>query len=166
MLKYVYYTYTLCNTFFKNVTIFLCVWKIALTLLFIKSKPGSDLDPVFISSDPAKKIPKPDLIRIWTAAKITTLTNCIVYNVYVAATGGFDMTNTICILSNNLFNMYYFLILWWWWILLVSISFTGLLYRSRTSSRFMRFSACIFFLKLNPNQPQVFPNSYKMANMS
>ena len=77
MLKYVYYTYTLCNTFFKNVTIFLCVWKIALTLLFIKSKPGSDLDPAFISSDPAKKIPKPDLIRIWTAAKITTLTNCI-----------------------------------------------------------------------------------------
>jgi hypothetical protein len=52
----------------------------------------------------------------------------IIYK-FAAATGGFDTTNTICILSNNLFNMYYFLILWWWWILLVSISFTGLLYR-------------------------------------
>jgi type II secretory pathway component PulF len=48
---------------------------------------------------------------------------------YAGATGRFDITNTICLLSNNLFNMYFFLILWWWWVILLGLSFTGLLYR-------------------------------------
>lgn len=44
-------------------------------------------------------------------------------------TGGSDKSNHICILSNNLFNMYYFLVLWFWWVVLISVSVVGLFYR-------------------------------------
>jgi len=44
-------------------------------------------------------------------------------------TGGSDITNTLCLLSNNVFNQYYFLILWWWWVILLSISSLGVIYR-------------------------------------
>jgi hypothetical protein len=37
--------------------------------------------------------------------------------------------NTVCLLSNNLFNMYYFLVLWFWYVILLTISFVGLAYR-------------------------------------
>jgi len=43
--------------------------------------------------------------------------------------GGVDNANTLCILSNNLFNQYYFLILWFWWVSLMAISAGGFVYR-------------------------------------
>jgi len=46
-----------------------------------------------------------------------------------AVTGSSDVTNTLCLLSINVFNQYFFLILWWWWVLLISISCLGILYR-------------------------------------
>jgi hypothetical protein len=44
------------------------------------------------------------------------------------ATGAKDNENTICILSNNMFNQYYFLILWVWWCFLLVISGFYILY--------------------------------------
>ena len=44
-------------------------------------------------------------------------------------TGGTNKENTLCLLSNNIFNQYFFLILWWWWALVFAISCLGLLYR-------------------------------------
>jgi len=44
------------------------------------------------------------------------------------ASGGIDNKNTICILSNNMFNQYYFLILWVWWCFLLVISGFYILY--------------------------------------
>ncbi|XP_023330142.1 innexin inx3 isoform X2 [Eurytemora carolleeae] len=46
------------------------------------------------------------------------------------SSGGSDLNNHICILSNNLFNMYYFLILWFWWIFLILVSLVQIIYRS------------------------------------
>jgi len=46
-----------------------------------------------------------------------------------AITGKTDVTNTLCLLSINVFNQYFFLILWWWWVILISFSCLGLLYR-------------------------------------
>merc|ERR1712083_534362 len=46
-----------------------------------------------------------------------------------AATGGVNMDNTLCLLSNNVFNQYYFLIVWWWWVALLAVSALGLVYR-------------------------------------
>jgi len=43
--------------------------------------------------------------------------------------GSADKGNTLCLLSNNLFNQYYFLILWWWWEVLLAVSFLGLVCR-------------------------------------
>ena len=49
------------------------------------------------------------------------------------ATGGIDdnadVTNILCILSNNLFNQYYFLVLWIWWVILLGLSGAGFVYR-------------------------------------
>jgi len=45
------------------------------------------------------------------------------------ATGNPDLTNILCLLSNNLFNQYYFLILWYWWVSLLTVSAVGLVYR-------------------------------------
>merc|ERR1712079_733338 len=49
------------------------------------------------------------------------------------ATGGIDgnadVTNILCILSNNLFNQYYFLVLWVWWVILLGLSGAGFVYR-------------------------------------
>jgi len=42
---------------------------------------------------------------------------------------GVDVDNTLCILSNNLFNQYYFIILWFWWTILLAISAGGFVYR-------------------------------------
>merc|ERR1712179_742086 len=47
----------------------------------------------------------------------------------VAATGGVNLDNTLCLLSNNVFNQYYFLIVWWWWVALFAVSALGLVYR-------------------------------------
>jgi len=44
-------------------------------------------------------------------------------------TGNADITNTLCLLSNNVFNQYFFLILWFWWVILLSISCLGVVYR-------------------------------------
>jgi len=44
------------------------------------------------------------------------------------ATGHIDKPNTLCILSNNMFNQYYFLILWVWWCVLLVISGFYILY--------------------------------------
>jgi len=44
-------------------------------------------------------------------------------------TGGADKKNTLCLLSNNVFNQYYFLILWWWWVILLSVSSLAIIYR-------------------------------------
>lgn len=46
-----------------------------------------------------------------------------------AITGGADTSNTLCLLSNNVFNQYYFLILWFWWVILLSVSSVGVIYR-------------------------------------
>jgi len=46
-----------------------------------------------------------------------------------AATGGVNLDNTLCLLSNNVFNQYYFLIVWWWWVALFAVSALGLVYR-------------------------------------
>jgi len=40
-----------------------------------------------------------------------------------------DVTNMICLLSNNVFNQYFFLVLWWWWVTLLFLSCLGLVYR-------------------------------------
>merc|ERR1711879_566095 len=45
------------------------------------------------------------------------------------ASGNPDLTNILCLLSNNLFNQYYFLILWYWWVSLLTVSAVGLVYR-------------------------------------
>merc|ERR1711963_22611 len=42
---------------------------------------------------------------------------------------GVDEDNTLCILSNNLFNQYYFIIIWFWWTILLAISAGGFVYR-------------------------------------
>jgi len=44
-------------------------------------------------------------------------------------TSGIDISNTVCLLSNNLFNMYYFLILWFWYVTVLIISCIALAYR-------------------------------------
>jgi len=46
-----------------------------------------------------------------------------------AIQGGADTQNTLCLLSNNIFNQYFFLILWFWWVILLSISSVGIVYR-------------------------------------
>jgi len=46
-----------------------------------------------------------------------------------AVTGGANQDNTLCLLSNNVFNQYYFLIVWWWWVALFAVSALGLVYR-------------------------------------
>jgi len=43
--------------------------------------------------------------------------------------GPADVTNHLCILSNNLFNQYYFAILWFWWVFLLIISCFAVVYR-------------------------------------
>merc|ERR1711997_1438152 len=43
--------------------------------------------------------------------------------------GTSDITNHLCILSNNLFNQFYFVVLWFWWVLLLVLSSIGLVYR-------------------------------------
>jgi len=48
---------------------------------------------------------------------------------YGGSDGNTDVKNTLCILSNNLFNQYYFLILWFWWVSLMAISAGGFVYR-------------------------------------
>ena len=44
-------------------------------------------------------------------------------------TGNANKENTLCLLSNNVFNQFYFLILWWWWASVFAISCIGLVYR-------------------------------------
>merc|ERR1719411_1955920 len=56
-----------------------------------------------------------------------TVVSCNV--LYGAITGGTDVNNIICVLSNNLFNQYYFLIIWFWWVALLAVSGLGLVYR-------------------------------------
>merc|ERR1712200_133825 len=45
------------------------------------------------------------------------------------ATSLTDSHNHVCLLSNNLFNMYYFLILWFWWVVLIALSIYNLVLR-------------------------------------
>jgi len=47
-----------------------------------------------------------------------------------ATTGGDDVHNYLCILSNNIFNQKYFLIIWIWWVALLFVSVLGLVYRA------------------------------------
>jgi len=46
-----------------------------------------------------------------------------------ARTGGKDINNYLCILSNNLFNQKYFLLVWLWWVCLIVASVMGMVYR-------------------------------------
>merc|ERR1712061_762426 len=66
------------------------------------------------------------------------------------ATGSPDLTNILCLLSNNLFNQYYFLILWYWWVALLTVSAVGFVYRlagllSQDVSRW------VFICKMEPH---------------
>eukprot|EP00088_Acartia_fossae_P017870 TRINITY_DN2022_c5_g1_i8.p1 TRINITY_DN2022_c5_g1~~TRINITY_DN2022_c5_g1_i8.p1 ORF type:complete len:365 (-),score=79.35 TRINITY_DN2022_c5_g1_i8:24-1118(-) len=57
-----------------------------------------------------------------------TVVNCETFK--SAAEGSIDNPSNICILSNNLFNMYYFLILWFWWVSLLFLSALNLFFRA------------------------------------
>ena len=67
---------------------------------------------------------------------------------YGSITGGTNKENTLCLLSNNVFNQYFFLILWWWWALLFVISCIGLLYRLPQLA-VPRFASLLLFLWMN-----------------
>jgi len=43
--------------------------------------------------------------------------------------GGTQVTNILCMLSNNIFNQYYFFVLWFWWVILLTLSLVFLVYR-------------------------------------
>jgi len=43
--------------------------------------------------------------------------------------GGTQVTNKLCMLSNNIFNQYYFFVLWFWWVILLTLSLVFLVYR-------------------------------------
>lgn len=56
-----------------------------------------------------------------------TVVSCTVHKIGI--NNDIETHNTVCLLSNNLFNMYYFLILWYWFIILLAISIVALLFR-------------------------------------
>lgn len=59
-----------------------------------------------------------------------------------------DLSNHLCILSNNLFNQHYFAFLWWWWVMLLVVSAVSLVYRMlRLASGELSKSILVFFAK-------------------
>ena len=68
--------------------------------------------------------------------------------------GNADISNHLCLLSNNLFNQYYFLILWFWWVVLLAVSALGLVYR--LAQMFLpAASQWVFLRKLEPHGVQL-----------
>lgn len=58
-----------------------------------------------------------------------TEVSCTVFIGAITGSKQGDMKNTLCLLSNNVFNQYFFLILWFWWFVLLLISGLGTVYR-------------------------------------
>ena len=66
------------------------------------------------------------------------------------ATGNADVSNIICLLSNNVFNQYYFLIVWYWWYTLLALSTLGFVYRLAEISS-PEVSKWVFVRKMEPH---------------
>jgi len=92
-----------------------------------------------------------------------TVVSCRVHT--GGATGDTDISDHICILSNNLFNMYYFLFTWFWWIVLMTVSsvklvlsvarfFIPSLYPASRNMRSWSFGQLFFLSMLRKNVPE------------